>query len=244
MSDDRPLEGAVALVTGATGAIGAATARRLAHEGAAVALVGRNGERLHHLAGDLSAADGHAIAVPADITDPALAYQAVEDTHDRLGRLDVVVNGASVMVLDTALHTPIEAWDRMISLNISALVHITHAALPYLIDAAATSPRRVADLVNVGSLAGRIARPVGSVYSLTGFGLNGFTESLRQELISDCVRVSMVAPGTVDRTAPRAMDPMAALRPADIADAIAYMVTRDRHVAVNEMVIRPGGQTC
>ncbi|MEU1205326.1 SDR family NAD(P)-dependent oxidoreductase [Nocardia sp. NPDC005825] len=248
------MSGAVVLVTGAGGGIGAATARRLAREGAAVALVAGRGDRLDRVASDLTSGGGRAITVAADITEPALAYQAVEEAHERLGRLDVVVNSAGLMVLDTALHAPIEEWDRMISLNVTALAHITHAALPYLIDAAATSPRRVADLVNVGSLAGRIARPTGSVYSLTRFGLHGFTESLRQELLSDRVRVSVVAPGTVDTSvrdtdgtawdaARRTADPMAALRPADVADAIAYIVTRERHVAVNEMVVRPGGQT-
>ncbi|WP_062995209.1 SDR family oxidoreductase [Nocardia mikamii] len=243
---ERPLAGAVALVTGASSGIGAATARRLAAEGAAVALVARRGDRLDRLAEDLSAGGGRAVVVAADITEPASAYRAVEDTHELFGRLDVVVNGASVMVLDSALHTPIEEWDRMISLNVSALVHITHAAIPYLIDAAATSPRRVADLVNVGSAAGRVARPPGSVYNLTTSGLDGFTESLRRELVSEGVRASVVAPGVVDRAGPEAarqlVDPMSALRPDDVADVIAYIVTRERHVAVNEMVVRAGGQ--
>jgi NADP-dependent 3-hydroxy acid dehydrogenase YdfG len=244
---DRPLAGAVALVTGASSGVGAATARRLSGEGAAVALVARRGDRLDQLTEDLTTGGGRAVAVAADITEPALAYRAVEDAHDLFGRLDIVVNGASIMVLDTALHTSVEEWDRMISLNVSALVHITHAALPYLIDAAATSPRRVADLVNVGSLAGRTARSVGSVYNLTKSGLNGFTESLRQELLSEGVRASVVAPGVVDGTAREAArppaDPMSALRPDDVADVVAYIVTRDRNVAVNEIVVRAGGQT-
>ncbi|MFI6366262.1 SDR family oxidoreductase [Nocardia sp. NPDC050630] len=241
------MDGAVALVTGASSSIGEATARRLVREGASVALVARGGDRLDRVADDIMTLGGHAVAVAADITEPALAYQAVEDTHDRLGRLDVLVNSASIMVLDTALHSPIEEWDRMISLNVSALLHITHAAVPYLIDAAATSPRRVADLVNVGSAAGRVARPVGSVYNLTKFGLNGFTESLRQELLPECVRVSVVAPGVVGGAAYdaacRQVGRREALRPEDIADTIAYIVTRDRRVAVNEIVLRGGGQT-
>ncbi|RSM91452.1 KR domain-containing protein [Kibdelosporangium aridum] len=221
----QPLDGAVALVTGASSGIGAATALRLASEGAAVALVARRGDHLNQVADDITTLGGHAIAVIADITEPEFASQAVEDTHDRLGRLDVLVNNAGIMLFDTALHTAIEEWDRMISLNVSALVHVTHAAVPYLIDAAATSPRQVADLVNVGSTAGRVARPGGSVYSLTKFGLNGFSESLRQELVSERVRVSVVQPGVT-------------LRPEDVADAIAYIVTRERGVAVNEILVR------
>ncbi|WP_067721369.1 SDR family oxidoreductase [Nocardia yamanashiensis] len=243
---DQPLRGAAALVTGASGGIGAATAARLVREGAAVALIARNRERLARLVDELTAQGGHAVAVPADLTVPVEAYRAVEEACDRLGRLDIVVNSASTMVLETALHTPIEEWDRMISLNVSGLLHVTHAAVPYLIDAAATSPRRVADLVNVGSAAGRVARPAGSVYHLTKFGLNGFTESLRQELLSEGVRVSVVAPGLVD-TAARHRSREAAgrperLRPEDISDSIAYIVTRDRRIAVNEIVVRPGGQ--
>ncbi|MET8655145.1 SDR family oxidoreductase [Nocardia aurea] len=243
---DQPLEGAVALVTGATGGIGRATARRLVREGAAVALVATRGDQLDRVAADLIGLGGQVITVAADITEPALAYRAVEDTHDRLGRLDILVNSASVMVLDTALHSPIEEWDRMISLNVSALLHVTHAAVPYLIDAAATSARGVADLVNLGSPAGRAARPTGSVYNLTKFGLNGFTESLRQELLTERVRVSVVAPGVVDETADadhRQTDPTDALRPQDIADVIAYIVTRERRIAVNEILLRAGGQT-
>jgi NADP-dependent 3-hydroxy acid dehydrogenase YdfG len=236
---DTSLDGCVALVTGASGDIGASTAYRLAHEGAAVALVARRGDRLDRVATDITSLGGRAVAVPADLTEPDRAYQAVQDTLDRLGRLDVLVNATGIMLLDTALHTPIEHWDRMVALNVSALLHVTHAAVPYLIDAAATSPRQVADLVNVGSAAGRVARPAHSVYNLTRFGLGGFTESLRQELLAERVRVSVVAPGIVD---PSAL-PTAALRPADIADAIAYIVTRDRRVAVNELLVRAIGQT-
>lgn len=201
---DQPLYGAVALVTGASSGIGAATAHRLAREGAEV-------------------------AVAADITSPELATRTVQDAIDGFGRLDVLVNNAGIMLLDTALHTSVEDWDRMVSLNVTALLHVTHAAVPYLIDAAATSPRQVADLVNVGSTAGRVARPASSVYNLTRFGLQGFTESLRQELLTEHVRVSVVSPGV-------------APHPEDIADAIAYVVTRDRRVAVNEMVVRTGEQ--
>jgi NADP-dependent 3-hydroxy acid dehydrogenase YdfG len=252
---ENSLGGAVALVTGASSGIGAATARRLAQDGAAVAVVARRRDRLERLADDIVSLGGRAHAVEADITEPELAYAAVQETLDRFERLDVLVNNAGVMLLGTALHTTLEEWDRMISLNVAALLHVTHAAVPYLIDAAVTSPRQVSDIVNVSSTAGRVARPGSSVYNFTRFGLNGFTESLRQELLVERVRVSVVEPGTVDTelvdhlapttrdAARRQVDGMEPLRAEDIADAIGYIVTRERRVAVNEVLVRASDQT-
>ena len=252
---DLVLDGAVALVTGAGSGIGAATARRLAREGAAVALVARRCDRLDQVVEDIQVAGGHAVAVDTDITVPERAYDAVQGTMERFGRLDVLVNNAGIMLLNSALHADVEEWERMIALNVAATLRVTHAAVPYLIDAASTSPRQVADLVNISSTAGRVARPGSSVYTLTKFGLNGFTESLRQELIPERVRVSVVEPGTVatelvnhlgeaTRTAVlRQIDGVEPLQADDIADAIGYIVTRDRRVAVNEMLIRASDQT-
>jgi NADP-dependent 3-hydroxy acid dehydrogenase YdfG len=252
---DKSLSGAVALVTGAASGIGAATASRLVAEGAAVSLVAQRRDRLEQVAENIASGDGHAIAVEADITDRDGAERAVQETLDRFGRLDVLVNNAEIMLLGTALHTTIEEWDRMVSLNVSALLHVTHAAVPYLIDAASTAARQVADIVNVGSTAGRVARPGGSVYHLTKFGLNGFTESLRQELLPERVRVSVVEPGFVDTqlasylgdatwdAAFRQVSGIEPLRAADIADAIGYIVSREGRVAVNEMLVRGAGQT-
>lgn len=252
---DRPLDGAVALVTGASSGIGAATACRLAREGAAVVLVARRRNRLDQVASGIAKLGGEAVALEADITQPERADDMVQDTLDRFGRLDILVNNAGIMLLNSALHTTIEEWDRMISLNVAALLHVTHAAIPHLIYAASTSPRQVADLVNVSSTAARVARPGSSVYGMTKFGLNAFAESLRQELLSERVRVSVVEPGTVDTepvnhlsdttrdAARRQIDGIEALRPEDIADAISYIVTRERRVAINEMLVRAGDQT-
>jgi NADP-dependent 3-hydroxy acid dehydrogenase YdfG len=249
------LAGTVALVTGSSSGIGAATARRLAAEGAAVTLVARRRDRLEQLADSIGQTGGTAHVIQADVTEQPHAADAVRQAVGRFGRLDTLVNNAGVMLLGPALQTTTDEWDRMVALNVQALLHVTHAALPHLVDAAGTSPRRVADIVNISSTAGRVARPGSSVYNLTKFGVNAFSESLRQEMIAHCVRVSVVEPGTVDTelvdhvsadvqaAARQQVARIEPLRPEDIADSIAYIVTRDRRVAVNEMLVRAADQT-
>jgi NADP-dependent 3-hydroxy acid dehydrogenase YdfG len=250
----RPLEGTVALVTGSSSGIGAATSRRLAADGAAVVLVARRRDRLVDLASEIEGSGGRALVVEADITVQQNAVDAVERAVAELGRLDIVVNNAGVMLLGPALDTSTQEWDQMVALNVQGLMYVTHAALPHLVRAAGDSARRVADLVNVSSTAGRVARPGSSIYNFTKFGLGAFSESLRQELVKSRVRVSVVEPGTVDtelvshlrsdirEAAASQVASIEALQPGDIADAIAYIVTRDRRVAVNEMLVRAAEQ--
>lgn len=251
----RALQDTVALVTGSSSGIGSATASRLAAAGAAVALVARRRDRLDDLALAIRGDGGSALALQADLTDQEQAVAAVERTVSELGRLDTLVNNAGVMLLGAALESSTDEWDRMLALNLRGLLYVTHAALPHLARAARDSPREVADLVNISSTAGRVARPGGSVYSLTKFGIAAFAESLRQELIAKRVRVSVVEPGTVDtelvshlredvrRAAQTQVESIEPLRPEDIADAVTYVVTRDRRVAVNEMLVRAAEQS-
>jgi NADP-dependent 3-hydroxy acid dehydrogenase YdfG len=245
----------VALITGSSSGIGAATARRLAAEGAAVALVARRRGRLDGLAAAIRADGGTALVVPADVTSQQQAADAVEQAIAELGRLDTVINNAGIMLLGPALDAPIKEWDQMVALNVQGMLYITHAALPHLVRAAADSPRQVADLVTITSTAGRVARSGSSVYNLTKFGAVAFCEALRQEMLGRRVRVSVVEPGTVDtelithlrediqqaaRNQTASIEP---LRPEDIADTVAYIVTRDRRVAVNEILVRAAEQT-
>jgi len=249
------LENTVALVTGSSSGIGAAIGRRLAAEGAAVALVARRRDRLDRLAEAIRADGGTALVVPADVTSQQEAADAVEQAVAGLGRLDIVVNNAGIMLLGPALDAPIGEWDQMVALNVQGLLYVTHAALPHLVRAAGDSARQVADLITISSTGGRVARPGSAVYNLTKFGAAAFSEALRQELLSRRVRVSVVEPGTVDtelishlredirqaaRSQTASIEP---LRPDDIADAVAYIVTRDRRVAVNEVLVRAGEQT-
>ncbi|HEY4331746.1 MAG TPA: SDR family NAD(P)-dependent oxidoreductase [Ilumatobacteraceae bacterium] len=249
------LAGTVALVTGASSGIGEATARALASEGAAVALLARRGPRLTTLVDELSASGAAALAVEADVADPQQVEAAIDRIVAALGRLDIVINNAGVMLNGPVADSTADEWQRMLAVNVEGVLHVTRAALPHLIAAAEDSPRRVADLVTISSTAGRVARPGTAVYSLTKFGVNAFSESLRQELQPKRVRVGVIEPGTVDtelashlrddvrEATQRQLADMELLRPEDIADAVVYMVTRDRRVAVNEMLVRAGAQT-
>lgn len=251
----NPLDGTAALVTGASSGIGAAIARALASRGASVALVARRADQLDDVADAIRAEGGAALPIVADITDSTQARAAVETAAREFGRLDTLVNNAGVMLIGPVSDAPDGEWDRMIDLNLRGMLAVTRAALPHLVSAAATSARSVADIVNVSSTAGRVAGPGNAVYSLTKFGLNAFSESLRQELRSQRVRVGSIMPGTVDtelgthvRAALQAgvearIGGMEKLRPEDIADAALFMVTRERRAAVNEILLRASDQS-
>src|SRR5215470_3194459 len=137
------LENTVALVTGSSSGIGAATARRLAAEGAAVALVARRRDRLDGLASAIRADGGTALVVPTDVTSQQQAAGAVEQAAAGLGRLDIVVNNAGIMLLGPALDAPVDEWDQMVALNVQGMLYVTHAALPHLVRAADQAPRHV-----------------------------------------------------------------------------------------------------
>jgi NADP-dependent 3-hydroxy acid dehydrogenase YdfG len=249
------LAGTVALVTGASSGIGEATARRLADNGASVVLVARRRDRLEALATEIEQSGGAALAVQADITDRAQAEAAVQRGVERFGRLDILVNNAGLMLLGPVVGADPDEWDRMIALNAQGLLYTTHAALPHLLKAAEDGSRQVADIVNIGSVAGRIAGKGFGVYNLTKFGVNGFTESLRQELTQRHVRVGVLEPGAVaselgSHNSPEVraemidpyFDQTEVLAPEDIADGVTYMVTRPRHAAVGELWIMPTEQ--
>jgi NADP-dependent 3-hydroxy acid dehydrogenase YdfG len=250
----QSLQDTVALVTGASSGIGEATARALAAHGAAVAIAARRKDRLDRLAQEIEDAGGAALAIEADVTDREQATAMVALTVERFGRLDTVVNNAGVMLLGPIEAAPVEEWDRMIALNLQGLLYVAHAALSHLLEAAAGEPRRVADLVNISSVAGRVARSGSGVYNLTKHGVGAFSESLRQEVTGRHVRVSIVEPGAVateltDHLRPEVKEQVSKrfgsidrLEAEDIADAIAYVVTRPRHVAINELLIRPTEQ--
>jgi NADP-dependent 3-hydroxy acid dehydrogenase YdfG len=252
---ESKLTGTAALVTGASSGIGAATARRLAENGASVALAARRLDRLEVLAAEIDQAGGTALVVEADITDRTQAEAAAQQAVERFGRLDTLVNNAGLMLLGPVVGADAEEWDRMIAINVQGLLYTTRAALPHLLQAAEEGPRRVADIVNISSIAGRVAWNGYGAYSFTKFGVRGFTESLRQESHPAArahrrrragwrghrAGLAQHARGSQpdDRPLLRAdRGP----RPEDIADGVAYMVTRPRHTAIGELWIMPTDQ--
>ena len=172
------LDGTVALVTGASSGIGEATAHLLAQHGAAVALVARRVDRLEELAAKLTASGASVLSIQADVTNRDEAFGAVERVVTELGRLDTVINNAGVMLLGPIEHAPMEEWERMVHVNLFGLLYSAKAALPHLLKAAEGEPRGVADLVNISSVAGRVARLGSGVYNATKHAVGAFSESL------------------------------------------------------------------
>lgn len=248
------LDGTAALITGASSGIGEAAALALADVGADLVVVARRADRLESLRERVESTGRACVVVPADVTREDDAQRAVRTCLEALGRLDTVVNNAGVMLLGPTLEAPTEEWRRMVELNLLGALYVARAALPHLLAAADAAPRRVADLVNVSSVAGRQVRVGSAVYNATKHALGAFSESVRQEVTSRHVRVSLVEPGATDtelvshnRDAVRGTiegryAEIEKLHAADVAETIAFMVTRPRRVAIGEVLIRPTEQ--
>ena len=245
------LDGKVALVTGASSGIGEATGQALADAGAKVALVARRKDRIDALAERISAAGGTALAIEADISDEDRANEAVRRAGEELGGLDFLVNNAGVMLLGPVAGANTEDWRRMIGVNLLGLLYCTHAALPIMGAAGG------GHVVNVSSVAGRMASMGSAVYNMTKWGVVGFSEGLRQEVLHANVRVTCIEPGFVETELQghnehpmvvEAIEKMneqigELLTAEDIAKAILYALEQPAHVSVNEILVRPTKQT-
>jgi NADP-dependent 3-hydroxy acid dehydrogenase YdfG len=245
------LEGRRAAITGASSGIGEATALALAVEGASVALGARRKDRLDDLAGRIKAEGGAAIALEADIGNEEQAHRFVNGAADELGGLDVLVNNAGVMLLGPVEGTDTDEWRTMIDVNLLGLLYCTQAALPLLREGGN------GHVVNLSSVAGRTASLGAGVYNMTKWGVTGFSEALRQEAAHSGIRVTCIEPGFVDtelqghNTNPMVVEAIGKMREQtgellqaeDIAAAIIHAVTAPKRVNVNEILVRPTGQT-
>ncbi len=240
------LEGKVVLVTGASSGIGQATALALSKAGARVAVGARRADRLKVLAED---APGEILALDLDVTDQQSVQDAVTATVEHFGSLDALVNNAGIMLTNPILGADTTEWKRMVDTNLLGSMYAVHAALPHLLESKGA-------VVQISSTSGRTASAASGVYSATKFGINAFSDSLRQEVTALGVRVVVIEPGfvstelashitnpAIQELAKSMADSIRTLQPDDIARAVVYALTQPHYVAVNEILIRPTDQT-
>lgn len=245
----KPLEGRVALVTGASSGIGEATALALAEAGAKVAIAARRCERLEALAAQLEKLGAEPAVLVADLASEAEAQRIVKETEARYGRLDILVNNAGVMYLEPVEDADLGRWRHMLELNVLSLIASTQAALPGMRE------RRDGHVVNISSTAGRVANPNAAAYSATKFGVVAFSEALRREVYQHNIRVTVIEPGVVETELRDHIghaevkanlnawaDSMRQLQGRDVAEAIVFCVSRPPHVNINEVLMRPTDQ--
>ncbi|MDP8951422.1 MAG: SDR family NAD(P)-dependent oxidoreductase [Actinomycetota bacterium] len=243
------LDGKVAVITGASSGIGEATAEALAAEGASVVVAARREDRLDDLVERISGNGGEALAVACDVTDEQQAHDLIRRAKDEFGRVDVLVNNAGVMQLSKVQRGLSDEWRTMFDVNVLGLLYATDAAIEVM------KEQGSGHLVNISSLASRGTRPGLGVYSGTKMAVNGISESLRQELLEDNIRVTMVEPGAVETELPEhitdeeareglntMLEQLEPLQAEDIANAIVYVVTQPERVSINEILIRPSQQ--
>ena len=247
---DIDLTGGVVAITGASSGIGEATALACAQAGASVALAARRADRIDALAERIAREHPsvRALAIPTDVGEEEQARAFVERAHAELGRLDALVNNAGVMLLGPIEGAPTDEWRRMIDANLFGVLYCTHAALPLM------RAQGAGHIVNVSSVAGRVARAGSGVYNLTKWGVNAFSEALRQECVDVGIRVTIVEPGAVatelpGHNRPEILDQLRKrfgsiepLQAEDIANAIVFALGQPDHVAINELLVRPSRQ--
>jgi clavulanate-9-aldehyde reducatase len=238
----------VVAVTGASSGIGEATALACTRAGAAVALGARRRDRIDALAERIGLEGGRAIAVETDVGEESQAQAFVARAHAEFGRVDVLVNNAGVMLLGAIAGADTEEWRQMINANVFGVLYCTHAVLPLMAEQGS------GQIVNVSSVAGRIARAGSGVYNLTKFGVGAFSEALRQEAVAIGVRVTLIEPGAVDtelaghnrpevrEQISKRFEGIERLSAEDIAAAIMYAIGQPENVAINEVLVRPRGQ--
>ncbi len=235
--------GRVAVITGASSGIGEATARALAAHGQRVALLARRADRIQALAAELGDC---AIAIEADVTDRDSIVAAAARVKRELGGADILVNNAGVMLLGPFSSDQRAEHRQMVEVNLLGAMTATEVFLDQLREGGG-------DLINISSVAGRTARAGNAGYAATKWGMNGWSEGLRQELQPD-IRVTVIEPGAVateltDHITHAETKRMAkqfvsdvGIRPEDIAEVIVFAVTRPRRMTLNEILVRPTAQ--
>jgi 3-oxoacyl-[acyl-carrier protein] reductase len=236
MDTAQPLNGQVAVITGAGRGIGASIARKLASLGATAVLCGRTQTTLDATARAIVESGGKTEVIPCDVTVLHQLEYASARVDSTFGRLDILVNNAGVGSFNEPLHNlPPEEWDRILNTNLRGVYYAIRAFAPLMIRAFS------GHIINISSLAGKNALPKGAAYAASKWGLNGLTYSVAEELRGHNIRASVVCPGSVEtELSPHAgKDPNKMLQPDDVAHAVAMLVTQAPQSFVSEILLRP-----
>jgi ribitol 2-dehydrogenase len=236
------LDGAVAVVTGGSSGIGRAIGQDLSARGARVVLTARSASRLEEAAATLP---GPTLTVPADITDVETAGLVINSATKEFGPVDIVVANAGIYLANEVWKNDVTQIERLVSTNITGVMSTVHAAVNDML------PRHAGDVIVTSSVSGYQAIHWEPVYSASKHALRAFTDGLRRQLAGTGVRLGTIAPGVVETElwatagetdSERLTGTAAGLRVEDVAEAVAFMLTRPRHVTVRDLVILPSGQ--
>lgn len=239
---ERVLAGKVAIITGASSGIGAATARALAREGCRLALAARSADRLRALADELGS---QALAVPTDVTVGDQVARMVAQTLEHYGRVDVLFANAGIYIPGQVAEGDPDAWAQLMDVNVDGVLRCVHAVLPHL------RAQRSGDILITSSISGCIDIQWEPVYSASKHAVQSLAHTLRRQVAADGIRVGAIAPGmvanelwgiTTPEEAARLVAERASLRSEDVAEAVVFMLSRPRHVTIRDLVMLPQNQ--
>jgi len=238
----QSLNGKIAIVTGASSGIGRAVAYELANNGVKLVLTARTADRLEALADDLKS---ESLVVPADMTSPRDIRKIVESAIARFGRIDILLANAGIYISGDVIDGEPDAWDQLISTNVTGVFRLVHATLPYLL------AQKSGDILVTSSISGHQAIHWEPIYSASKHAIQSFVHGLRRQLLQGGVRVGAIAPGMVLNELWRITDPAeidqkitqgGGLRSEDVAEAIIFMLTRPQNVTIRDLVMLPRAQ--
>jgi 3-oxoacyl-[acyl-carrier protein] reductase len=235
MSSAKPLEGKVAVVTGASRGIGLAIAQRLGEMGAKLGLCSRDPKKLEAATQQLRIVAAAVFAMPVDVTRADQISSFVQAAQKSLGPIDILVNNAGVGWFGPTQDATEEAWDSVLDTNLKSVFLMSKAVAPSMIE------RKTGHIINIASLAGKNTFKNGGVYCASKWGLMGLTGCMAEDLRQYGIRISAVCPGTVDTefSPHTGKDPAKLLQSEDIAHAVAMLVTQAPQSFISEVLIRP-----
>jgi len=240
----------IALITGATSGIGAATSHLLAANGFDLILTGRRNKRLVELEHELASKyKAKCLLLCFDVTKPEQVQSSLESLTENWKAVDVLINNAGLAVgMDTVDNGEIEDWERMIDTNVKGLLYVTRTVTPWM------KKRKSGHIINISSLAGKEAYPMGGVYCGTKHAVQAISHAMRIELLPFGIKVGTVAPGMVDTEfshvrfkgddtrAKSVYNGLTPLSPIDVAETILFLITRPAHVNIDDVLIMPTAQ--